>query len=1406
MNLQHARYEFLEQLGQGGQGQVFRVRDREHQDRDLVAKIVEGSFRQEAVAQEFALLARLDVPGLVKASDLGWLGTKPFLVEARASGMSPEAFVDAAEDALERRRRFVLVFANVLEVLASLHDAGFVHGDLKPEHLRVGVDGAVTVLDLGAAVLRSRSLSSYTKAFAAPEVLAYGQASARSDLFSLARTMAYVAARTLTARSIRRSASWLREPEHALLDQCLSEHPYDRPADAEAALRVLERGRALKGAARFVGRADELDRCKTEPSSVLYVIGAGGVGKTRLLREASAQALLAGKAVRAFTFPEGDQETRTCMGKLAAYFRGDEDAWPFLAPPSRSTVIILDGMQHAGPDVSNALDVYRCSGSTGPAVLVGSASAPPGAARLILEKLSDDELRSALHDAGSIAKLDEALRAAQGNPGILFGLLGMGRASPEAILEGAKRLSGSARDVLAALSLSGGSLVRDLGLNQFEEGAFELAAGGFVHLQGPRFVLSHLALAPTIAETLGSVSLAETCAQALLSHTEADADAMVSLALGPHMPSQRSALLTAAIAVFVTSGERTREHNALTHLLADAKTRAPSLLVRYERLSRELGSPLHREALNWLTEAAKHFPEVHTLAERRATEALARAGEHQAATAKLAALLAVDAGALVQSTRAMLALLRADWKEAERALEQAVTQLAEVTDEEELARIEHNRGIVLLYRGKYAQAADAMRLSAWRKKRLGDRAGVRASLLNLGLAETKLGNFDAAFTSLDEACALARTLGQGPGLVWCLAAKTEAELRAGLLDKADDTLSQTDAWVDVTPAVVQTDLRLLGCELLIARGSGTEALNLLKDVPEALDTLTQAKVHELAARAHMACIPCDRFVAGKSAICSIRKAREGSHTEAETRACELLRDIRRSRKMNTVYTQAKVVPMNTSTDVLLPLAALALGSDRFGVFLKALLVATKSERAFLCSISDDALLQEAYGMDREGFSLPNAKERVDARVLSTAIQKRGMLYQRSVDFEGECGSRVCLAAGEPRAGLPRAVLVLEHRFREGAFDALADAESLLRQYAALAQLVLHVETASQSRSSQVESSHAGSPLSLPSASYEAPLTTWTSSDQRHRAFPGIVGESAALSRALFKLDLAADSMLPVLLTGETGVGKELFARAIHETGARREKPFVAVNCGAIADSLFESELFGHVRGAFTGADKERGGLLAKAEGGTLFLDEIGELPLARQASLLRTLESKKVRPVGSDHERAFDVRIVCATNRNLDLQVVKGLFREDLLFRINVVPIVIPPLRDRKDDIPLLVQAICKSRGLTVEFSDEAFACVCHHDYPGNVRELTHLLERLSLHRDVIEAKQLPRELRRGVHIPSITPRKPAEATNERVQKREIAHALTQSHGNITHAAAALGITRHGLKKRMLRLGLREKS
>ena len=226
----------------------------------------------------------------------------------------------------------------------------------------------------------------------------------------------------------------------------------------------------------------------------------------------------------------------------------------------------------------------------------------------------------------------------------------------------------------------------------------------------------------------------------------------------------------------------------------------------------------------------------------------------------------------------------------------------------------------------------------------------------------------------------------------------------------------------------------------------------------------------------------------------------------------------------------------------------------------------------------------------------------------------------------------------------------------------------------------------------------------------------------------MIGRSAEMEKLYRILSKVAQSSHPVLVLGESGTGKELVARTIHAYGPNAQKPFLPVDCGSLVPTLIESELFGYVKGAFTGANRSKDGLLVSAEGGTVFLDEIGELSLDLQAKLLRALQEKEVRPVGATHRVPIKARIVAATNRDLAVMVEKGTFRKDLFYRLNVVNLRLPSLRDRREDIPLLaahfLDRISREHGTKFTLSDEALRTMMRHDWPGNVRELENAVER----------------------------------------------------------------------------------
>jgi DNA-binding NtrC family response regulator len=318
----------------------------------------------------------------------------------------------------------------------------------------------------------------------------------------------------------------------------------------------------------------------------------------------------------------------------------------------------------------------------------------------------------------------------------------------------------------------------------------------------------------------------------------------------------------------------------------------------------------------------------------------------------------------------------------------------------------------------------------------------------------------------------------------------------------------------------------------------------------------------------------------------------------------------------------------------------------------------------------------------------------------------------------------------------------------------------------------------------------------------------------------MIGRSPEMDKLYRILAKVAQSSHPVLILGESGVGKELVARSIHSNGPNADRPFVPIDCGSLVPTLMESELFGYVKGAFTGANRSKDGLLASAQGGTVFLDEVGELPLDLQAKLLRALQEKEVRPVGATHRVPINVRILAATNRNLAAMVEQGRFRKDLYYRLSVVNLRIPPLRERKQDIPLLaahfLERLARETGVTHTLSDDALRTLVDYDWPGNVRELEHSLDRACTLSSgpVLHLGDLPTQLqnfhlknRRPVSVPANTNGTPSSNRAPvmplaQMEKQAILDTLHKLNGDKLLAARLLGIGKTTLYRKLKEYGI----
>ncbi len=461
-------------------------------------------------------------------------------------------------------------------------------------------------------------------------------------------------------------------------------------------------------------------------------------------------------------------------------------------------------------------------------------------------------------------------------------------------------------------------------------------------------------------------------------------------------------------------------------------------------------------------------------------------------------------------------------------------------------------------------------------------------------------------------------------------------------------------------------------------------------------------------------------------------------------------------------------------------------------------------------------IRYAYGLTKEEVVLGRyaLDEGVTGRVLAHGqvtivqdIDKEPIFLGRMVERSKLPAGPVSFIALPIQIGQKTVGVLACHRIRMRARP-LADDLTILRILATLAGQMLHLHSYIEEKTLALEQRN-----DMLTRALHADATRY-----------GIVGTSPELLRAISELERVSSATASVLLLGESGSGKELFARALHLASPRRDKPFIKVNCAAIPDTLFESELFGYERGAFTGATALRAGWFEQADGGTIFLDEIGELPLGMQAKLLRTLQEGTITRLGGKREIPVDVRLVAATNRDLAIEVARGQFRQDLYYRLNVIPIHLPSLAERRSDIPALamhfLNRVNQANQRNISLTSDAIARLQNHPWPGNIRELSNVIERVVLLADKspLNAGDLEPFLNTGetvdeVQVQPVSSRLQAEPLMMSLPMRPYApagshsadalqQALLQCGGNKSRAAQLLGLTSRQFNYRWQKLGL----
>ncbi|MCW5789304.1 MAG: sigma 54-interacting transcriptional regulator [Polyangiaceae bacterium] len=476
--------------------------------------------------------------------------------------------------------------------------------------------------------------------------------------------------------------------------------------------------------------------------------------------------------------------------------------------------------------------------------------------------------------------------------------------------------------------------------------------------------------------------------------------------------------------------------------------------------------------------------------------------------------------------------------------------------------------------------------------------------------------------------------------------------------------------------------------------------------------------------------------------------------------------------------------------------------ELFGQILDALVLWTGVERGLLLLTAPGGALRirAARGLvsgdltaDQRALSMTLARRALARREPVVAVDARGELPELSESVHA-LNLRSVLAAPLLARGEALGVVYLDDRDRRAAFGEAERAwVRLLASVAAIAIAEARDQLALRRAAQRAERAATRLERELRAERGKPPSA--------ERAHPELVGSSPAMTQLIERIRKVAETELPVLILGESGSGKELVARAIHQDSPRAARALVVENCAAVPETLLESTLFGHVRGAFTGADRARPGLFELADGGTLFLDEVGEMSLGMQAKLLRVLESGEVRAVGSSRTQRVDVRVIAATHRDLVARVREGSFREDLLYRLDVLSLRVPPLRERKQDIRELAAHFIARSPSAARLSPAALRLLEAYPWPGNVRQLENeLLRALVLGGDPLTPEHFSAELSEQRAPDSDTPNPTLKEAMTRLQRRLLEEALTAAHGNQSEAARRLGVSRYGLQKMLRRL------
>ncbi|MFH1864469.1 MAG: sigma 54-interacting transcriptional regulator [Candidatus Eisenbacteria bacterium] len=743
-----------------------------------------------------------------------------------------------------------------------------------------------------------------------------------------------------------------------------------------------------------------------------------------------------------------------------------------------------------------------------------------------------------------------------------------------------------------------------------------------------------------------------------------------------------------------------------------------------------------------------------------------------------------------------------EWSSADDCLERSSELARELACEYSLGLNLGNHAQLQMRRGALGAAAASFREAVVHAELAGDDWGLASVLSDLGELEHIRGSDHSALEFFARSEELMGQSGGIDDLPELHRRKAESLMTLGLGSEAWELASAAGASAEAMGNRLEAanSLRVLG-ELSAEKGNSDEAIRLLEDAVDRLRALGAPYELNQTLQAHGRVLlgtgqrdaAAEKLAEAHDGFRRLGARRDARRAQEELAAATgqiapgpgRLPDERE--RLATLYASSHSLSSAPSVEVLIQdladIAAAAVPADSVAVVLL-----TSGREAVLASSSlCEVLRDDGDILSLVSPALSELRNREDPILLATPDTATPILAQALKAGGVRRLALVPLSLGERTVG----ALYLDYRTRDGAFS-----DEDVRFLRALATQAATLIENAQLRSKLTD---------------EVESLRWVV-DARHK-FASIVGQSLSMQHLFTTLERVARTSVTVLIEGESGTGKELVARAIHLNGPRKDERFVAQNCAALPEQLLESELFGHVRGAFTGAHRDKLGLFEAADGGTFFLDEIADMPPSLQVKLLRVLQDGEIRRVGATDSIDVDVRIIAATNKRLRDEVESGRFREDLFYRLDVVGVSMPALRDRRDDIPLLAQhflnKICEAGGEPQRgFTDRAMDLLVNYDWPGNVRELENEIERAIALSDVgatITAECLSDRIRSvqvAIHPPKPGTRLSLKNMVEDVEKRVIVQVLNENRWNKSRTAEALGLSRQGLLKKIDRFGL----